>query len=266
MSVLTTRVVHSDGAGTAQMAALRAGEIGAVRAWTRTTDTEGPGTRLVLRLAGCPLRCQYCHEPDGWLMRDGVLHTIDSVLARVVRDAPALKAAGGGLTVAGGEPLLQPAFVAMVLRGAKAEGLHTVLDTTGYLGRRATDALLDDVDLVLLDLKAGLPEVHRAVTGRDLAPTLELGRRLAARGTPIWARFVVVPGLTDSWANVAAVGEHLAAIGTVERVEVRPFEQSGRDVWHSLGKDYRLELTEPPDLETLDRVRSQLQACGLTVV
>ncbi|MDO8107903.1 pyruvate formate-lyase-activating protein [Isoptericola sp. b441] len=265
MSILSERSTCCEDGQATQMAALRAGEIGSVHSWDRSTDADGPGTRLVLRLSGCPLRCQYCHGPDAWLMRDGALHTVDSALARIERDAPVLVAGGGGLTVSGGEPLLQPSFVARVLRGAKEIGVHTVLDTSGYLGRRAGDGLLDDTDLVILDVKSGLPDVYRAVTGRDLAPTLEFARRLADRRTRLWARFVVVPGLTDAWDNVAAVGEHLAALGNVERVEVVAFEQSGREVWHSIGADYRLELTMEPDEELLARVRSQLRASGLAV-
>lgn len=265
MNVLAPSRCCEDGRGT-QIAALRSGEIGAVHSWRRSTGVDGPGTRLVLRLAGCPLRCQYCHGPDSWLMRDGSLHTVDAAVARIVRDAPLLRAGGGGVTISGGEPLLQSAFVAAVLERCHEEGIHTALDTSGYLGRRADEHLLAQVDLVLLDLKSGLPDVYREVTGRDLAPTLEFARRLSARGTAIWARFVVVPGLTDGWDNVAAVAEHLAALGTLERVEVVPFEQSGRETWHSLGKTYRLEVTEPPDDALLERVTQQLLASGLPVV
>ncbi len=256
---------YSEDRRSSQMTALRHGEIGAVHDWHRSTDVDGPGTRLVLRLAGCPLRCQYCHGPDSWLMRDGTLHTADAAVARIVREAPMLRAAGGGVTLSGGEPLLQNAFVAEVLRRCHDEGIHTVLDTSGYLGRRADDALLDHVDLVLLDVKSGLPEVYREVTGRDLAPTLEFARRLSDRGTALWARFVVVPGLTDGWDNVAAVAEHLAEIRTLQRLEVVPFEQSGRATWHHLGKQYRLEMTEPPDETLLERVRMQFRASGLPV-
>lgn len=253
-----------DGRAT-QIAALRSGEIGAVHAWRRTTDADGPGTRLVLRMSGCPLRCQYCHGPDSWRLRDGTLHTVDAVVARILRDAPVLRAGGGGVTLSGGEPLLQSSFVAEVLRRCHEEGVHTVLDTSGYLGRRADDALLDNVDLVLLDVKSGLPEVYRAVTGRDLAPTLEFARRLSERGTAMWVRFVVVPGLTDGWDNVAAVAAHLQTLSTVQNVEVIPFEQSGRETWHTLGKAYRLEMTEPPDEQLMDRVRTQFRGAGLPV-
>lgn len=266
MSVLTAdHAVHADDPRAVRMAAVRAGEVGSVHSWDTTTDEDGPGLRLVLRLAGCPLRCQYCYGPDAWLMRDGVLHTIDTVMARILREASSLKAAGGGITLSGGEPLLQPAFVAQVLRAAREEGLHTALDTSGYLGRRLTDDMIGDLDLAIVDLKSGLSATYREVTGRDMAPTLELGRRLGDRGVPVWARFVVVPGLTDEWHNVEAVADHLAQWPSVARVDVVPFDQRGQGTWHALGREYKLEMTGPPDLELLERVRGQFSSRGLTV-
>jgi pyruvate formate lyase activating enzyme len=164
---------------------------------------------------------------------------------------------------------MQPAFAARVLRGATELGVHTTLDTSGFLGAHATDAMLDDTDLVLLDVKSGDPETYRRVTGRDLEPTLVFGRRLAAHGTRVWLRFVLVPGLTDAVDNVEKVAEYAAELerirpGTVERVEVLPFHQMGRDKWHALGRTYELEDTEPPSAELTERVRGQFRAHGLT--
>ncbi len=263
MSVLSERTPCCEDSRGSQMRAMQAGEIGSVHSWERTTDIDGPGMRLVLRVAGNPLRCPYCQRPDAWLMRDGSIHTIDAVLARIERDAPMLSASGGGFTISGGDPLLQPEFTAAVLHGARQLGVHTALDTSGHLGRRATEAMLDDTDLVLLDVKSGLPEVYRSVTGRDQAPALEFARRLSERGTAIWARFVVVPGLTDAWDNVAAVAAMLAGLKTVQRLEVIPFDQSAREVWHAQGTEYALELTQAPDDQLMNRVRSQLEAANL---
>ena len=181
-----------------------------MHSWELVTAVDGPGTRLTVFLAGCPLRCLYCHNPDTWEMRRGEPVTADELLGRVARYRGVFAATGGGLTLSGGEPLMQPAFVRRVLHGAHAMGVHTALDTSGFLGAQCTDAMLDDVDLVLLDVKSGDPDTYRRVTGRDLAPTLEFGRRLAASGTEIWVRYVLVPGLTDDPANVAAAADHVA--------------------------------------------------------
>ncbi|TDC47159.1 radical SAM protein [Micromonospora sp. KC207] len=157
---------------------------------------QGPGTRFVVLLAGCPLRCRFCHSPDTWYRRSGRHRTVDELMARAERYRRLIPVAGGGVTISGGEPLLQPRFTGEVLRCCHALGLHTALDTSGFLGARADDALLDATDLVLLDVKSRNPATYRRVTRTgEIGPTLRLGRRLAARGTPIWVRFVLVPGL-----------------------------------------------------------------------
>jgi pyruvate formate lyase activating enzyme len=258
---------HRDEARDARLTAVREGTLGSVHSWELVTAVDGPGTRLTYFLSGCALRCLYCQNPDTWRLPDGVPTTIDHVKARISRYAPVLRATHGGLTVSGGEPLLQTAFLGRMLAHAKEIGLHTAVDTSGFLGARASDALLDDVDLVLLDVKSGLPETYRMVTGRDLAPTLAFGRRLADRGTKIWIRYVLVPDLTDAVDNVDAVADYVAELavhGVVERVEVLPFHQMGRDKWHQLGISYPLEDTVPPSLELVERVRGQFRARGLT--
>lgn len=262
---------HDDPARDARLAAVREGRLGSVHSWELVTAVDGPGTRLTYFLAGCALRCLYCQNPDTWRLPDGVPTTLEEVKARIFRYAPVLRATHGGLTVSGGEPLLQNAFLGRMLSYAKELGLHTAVDTSGFLGARASDALLDKTDLVLLDVKSGLPETYRMVTGRDLAPTLAFGRRLADRGTAIWIRYVLVPHLTDAVENVDAVADYVAELqqrgpgGVVERVEVLPFHQMGRDKWHQLGITYPLEDTEPPSAELTERVRAQFRARGLTV-
>ena len=156
---------------------------GSVHSWELVTAVDGPGTRLTVFLAGCPLQCLYCHNPDTMQMRRGTDVTADEILARVARYRTVFAATGGGLTISGGEPLMQPAFVARLLRGAKAMGVHTTVDTSGFLGSQCTDAMLADIDLVLLDIKSGLPDTYRRVTGRALQPTLDFGRRLRESGT-----------------------------------------------------------------------------------
>ncbi|GIG29963.1 pyruvate formate-lyase-activating protein [Cellulomonas marina] len=248
----------------ARMTAVRSGALGSVHSWELVTAVDGPGTRMTIFLAGCPLRCLYCHNPDTMEMRRGTDVEVDDLLRRLSRYRGIFRATGGGLTISGGEPLMQPAFVARLLRGAKAMGIHTTMDTSGYLGAHATDAVLDDLDLVLLDIKSGDEETYQRVTGRQLAPTLAFGQRLAERGVAVWVRFVLVPGLTDDEANVERVAAHAADIGTVERVEVLPFHQMGRDKWDALGMRYELEGTPPPSPELVERVRGQFRAHGLT--
>jgi pyruvate formate lyase activating enzyme len=236
-----------------------------VHSWELVTAVDGPGTRLTVFLAGCPLRCQYCHNPDTWTMRNGVSTPLLNIVSRVSRYRDVFAATGGGVTLSGGEPLMQPAFVKRVFRACRELGIHTALDTSGFLGRKVDDELLDVTDLVLLDVKSGLPDTYRTVTGRDLAPTLEFGDRLADRGVPVWVRFVLVPGLTDAVANVDAVAEIVARWSNVERVEVLPFHQMGEQKWEQLGIEYPLKGRATPSAALLTRVRAQFAARGLTV-
>lgn len=255
----------SDAERTEKLAQMRAGELGSLHSWELVTAVDGPGTRLTTFLSGCPLRCLYCHNPDTMQMRRGEPVLADELLRRVARYARVFQVTGGGLTISGGEPLMQPAFVARLLHGAKELGVHTAIDTSGYLGAHCSDQMLDDIDLVLLDVKSGIPETYRKVTGRDLQPTLDFGRRVADSGTEIWVRFVLVPGLTDAEENVEAVADYVATLSTVSRVEVLPFHQMGQDKWASLGMDYQLEGTRAPSPELVERVRGQFRARGLTV-
>jgi pyruvate formate lyase activating enzyme len=209
----------------------------------------------VVFLSGCPLRCQYCHNPDTWHMHDGHGEKAEALVADLGRYAGFLKRTGGGLTLSGGEPLVQPAFCRSLFRGAKDLGLHTALDTSGFLGAQADTALLADIDLVLLDIKAFNPDTYHALTGGALAPTLAFAERLAALGKPVWLRYVLVPGLTDDQAEITALGAYAAALGNVERVDVLPYHDLGAHKWALLNKTYRLADTSPPTEAETQRVR-----------
>jgi pyruvate formate lyase activating enzyme len=175
-----------------------------------------------------------------------------------------LKAMSGGLTISGGEPLMQDRFVLKLFAAAKKMGVHTALDSNGYLGERISDAELESIDLVLLDLKAWDEERHRHLTGREPGPTREFARRLAAHRRPIWVRFVLVPGLTDDPGEIAKIADFAASLRNVERVDVLPFHQMGRFKWKKLGIPYRLDDVEPPTAEAVERALGAFRAAGLT--
>ncbi len=238
----------------------------ALHSFDISTGVDGPGTRFVAFLAGCPLRCLYCHSPDTWYRRSGTPTSADELVTEIRRYERFIKVAGGGVTLSGGEPLQQPDFVREVFTRCQEMRLHTALDTSGFLGERADDALLDTTDLVLLDIKSGDPGIYRRVTrtGR-LAPTVRFAHRLAERGIPIWVRFVLVPGVTDDPANVDAVAGIVADLPTVERVEVLPFHRLATAKYAALGLEYPLPDTEAPGTELLDRVREQFRGNGLVV-
>ena len=245
------------------MMGLRTGEVGMIHSWELVTAVDGPGTRMTTFLSGCPLRCLYCHNPDTMKMRAGTPVRAKDLLARIKRYRGVFKATKGGITLSGGEVLMQPAFAGKILRGAKEMGIHTALDTSGFLGANASDELLADVDLVLLDVKSGDPETYKRVTGRELAPTLAFGRRLNELGIETWLRFVQVPDLTDFDENIEPIVEYAAGLDCVSRVEILPFHQMGRDKWAEIGMKYELDDTEPPTPERTAHVRAMFAAKGI---
>ncbi|KJK17261.1 pyruvate formate lyase-activating protein [Burkholderiaceae bacterium 16] len=238
------------------------GKFGYVHSLETGSMVDGPGVRATLFLAGCMLRCQYCHNPDTWHLKRGTRVTADAAIARLCDFAPALHAMSGGLTLSGGEPLVQIGFSRRIFAAAKQLGLHTALDTSGFLGARADDAYLNHVDLVLLDIKSGDPALYRRLTGVDIAPTLRFAERLAALGKPVWVRYVLVPGLTDEPAHVRALARLVAPMRNVEWVEVLPFHQMGAFKWRALGLDYPLEETHPCTAELAAQVIAQFRDEG----
>lgn len=248
------------------MQARRSGDVALVHSWELVTAVDGPGTRMTMFMSGCPLRCQYCHNPDTMEMKVGTLERIEDVVKRIKRYKPIFKASGGGLTISGGEPLFQIAFARRVLKEVHDAGIHTAIDTSGYLGARLRDEDLDNIDLVLLDVKSGDEETYKKVTRRELQPTIDFGDRLNAIGKPVWIRFVVVPGLTDGPENVANVAKIVSCWkSNVERVEVLPFHNMGADKWHELGYPYALEDTKPPKPEDVEKIREVFRKEGFVV-
>lgn len=242
---------------------ISAHDSGSIHSWDLVTAQDGPGTRLTVFMAGCGMRCQFCHNPDTWRMRDGKRHTVDEVMDKVKRYEQVLKVTGGGVTISGGEPLLQAGFVTEVFRRCKELNLHTALDTAGLLGARLSDDDLNAIDLVLLDIKSGIPETYKRVTGRPLQPTLDFARRLSDLGKTMWIRFVLVPGLTDAPENVEAIAEFVETLDGVARVEVLPFHQMGKDKWAATGEPYLLRDNRTPTAGEVAEVRAQFEAHGI---
>ncbi len=241
----------------------RTGEVGMVHSWELVTAVDGPGTRMTTFLAGCPLRCLYCHNPDTFNARGGVPVLASDLLAQIRRYRGIFAATGGGITFSGGEALAQPAFVRTVAQEAHELGVHVTLDTSGFLGRNCDDELLANLDLVLLDVKAGDEPTYHRVTGGRLAPTLDFGRRVAAAGVELWIRYVLVPGLTDSRATIARVADYAASLATTSRVEVLGFHQLGRDKWAELGLTYQLADNPTPSAAELSAARDIFSSRGL---
>jgi pyruvate formate lyase activating enzyme len=237
--------------------------MGFLHSFTTGSTVDGPGVRVVAWTTGCMWRCRYCHNPDTWPMRNGFPVSVAQATDEIRKYRQGLKVMHGGVTISGGEPLMQHRFVLKVLGAAKAMGIHTTIETNGFFGDRLADSDLATIDLVMLGLKMWDPDGHRELTGRENAPTLAFARRLAAAKRPVWGRFVLVPNLTDDLDDVKKIAEFAAGLGNVERVEVLPFHQLGRFKWKELGIKYPLDKTDPPSLELTDRVCRTFREAGV---
>jgi pyruvate formate lyase activating enzyme len=257
--------IESDAAANDTLAGNLEDASGYIHSYETMGTADGPGMRFVLFLTGCPLRCQYCHNPDTWHLKNGRRVAVDDVMAEIGKYADFLVDSDGGVTISGGEPLFQARFLASILRRCKKMGLHTALDTSGFLGRQVTDTMLADTDLVLLDIKSSIPKLYQALTGVAIEPTLEFARRLAVDGTPIWARYVLVPGLTDDPANIEGVAAFLSDLTNLERLEILPFHKMGEHKWEAMRLEYRLKNTVPPGKALMQRVQEQFRQKNIPV-
>ncbi len=239
---------------------------GFVHSYFPGSSVDGPGVRFVLWLSGCAFRCQYCHNPDTWHLHHGKEMSIAEVLDVLRPYEPFLNGAHGGVTISGGEPLIQPDFVRSLVDAFHGEGFHVALDTNGFYGSKLSDSDWQKIDLTLLDIKSFDPAIHLEAVEQPVAPVLATAQRLADLSRPAWIRFVLVPGLTDQPHNVEGLADFVATLGNVERVEVLPFHQMGAFKWKELGLEYRLANTQPPTSESVAWVQETFRSRGLEAV
>lgn len=218
---------------------------------------DGPGIRFVTFLQGCPLRCQYCHNPDTWDAHRAVKYeyTPQELLDEVLKYKNFIKS--GGVTLTGGEPLMQPDFAREYFRLCKEAGLHTALDTSGAIYNEKTLAVLDYTDLVLLDIKALDADRCRKVCGSDGRNALLLLDELQRRGIAVWLRHVVVPGLTDDDAALDALVDFLRPYTVIQKIEWLPYHTMGVFKYEELGLDYPLKGIEPLSAERIREIRER---------
>jgi pyruvate formate lyase activating enzyme len=245
-------------------AALATGDMGFLHSFTTGSTVDGPGVRVVAWTAGCMWRCQYCHNPDTWTMSNGMLVPVERAADEVRKYRHGLRVMSGGFTLSGGEPLMQHRFAVRLFTAIRAMGIHTAVETNGHYGDKLSDAELEAIDLVLLDIKAWDSEPHCRLTGMTNSATRAFAERLAANKRPMWVRFVLVPDLTDDFDDIKRIASFAAKLGNVQHVDVLPFHQLGRYKWKELGIPYQLEQTKPPTPEAVENVCRLFRAEGLT--
>jgi pyruvate formate lyase activating enzyme len=245
--------------------ALATGDMGFLHSFTTGSAIDGPGVRIVGWTTGCHWRCRYCHNPDTWTMTNGIPVTLTRATEELRKYRHGLKIMSGGFTLSGGEPLLQDRFVVKLFTATKAMGIHTALNSNGGLHKRLTDDELQQIDLVIMDIKTWDPERHRDLTGMDNTETLDFARRLANHRRALWLRFVLIPRLTDRDDDIDQIVKFAAGLGNVERVDVLPFHQMGRFKWKELKLNYTLNDVLPPTPEGVEHVCGIFRAEGLRV-
>lgn len=222
---------------------------------------DGKGIRYVLFLAGCSLGCAFCHNPDSWARGDKTI-TVEEVMADVEQYRSFYESSGGGITVSGGEPLLQPAFVAALFAACHKAKIHTTVDTAGFYRQEALDAVLAHTDHVLFSLKAVDTKIHQYLTKADNTQILE-NLQYIAKHKPISLRYVVVPGMNDTEKEISALATLLKKIGGEVKVELLGYHTMGVYKWKELGMEYKLSDLKPASKEDVQKVRVALENAGI---
>lgn len=227
-------------------------------------SADGPGVRYIVFLSGCAMRCQFCHNPDTWKMADGQEMEIDDIMAKALRCKPYWNN-GGGITVSGGEPLLQIDFLIEFFKRCKEEGVNTCIDTCGqpYTTEEPFYSkfmeLMEYTDLVMLDIKHIDPEEHKKLTKCPNENILAMARKLSDMGKPMWIRHVLVPERSDYDEFLERTSEFIETLKTVERIDVLPYHTLGVHKWEKLGIPYELEGIQTPSKERVENARRILK-------
>ena len=236
---------------------------GKIHSFETFGSVDGPGVRFIVFLSGCNFRCKYCHNPDTWARPAALEMSADEVLKKALRYRE-YWGKDGGITVSGGEPLLQLEFLTELFEKTKAQGVSTCVDTAGgpftreepWLG--AFRRLMDVTDLVMLDIKHINPGAHRELTGQDNANVLDCARFLSEIDKSVWIRHVLVPGVTDDDFSLDELSKFLKQLKNIKKIEVLPYHTFGVEKWKTLGIPYQLEGVEPPQKANIERAQAIL--------
>lgn len=241
--------------------------LGSIHSVESFGSADGPGVRYIIFLKGCQMRCKYCHNPDTWAGKNVEKQTADEVLEKALRYRN-YWGKNGGITVSGGEALLQLDFLIDLFKKAKLQNVHTTIDTSGSPFTREEpffskfNELMKYTDLFMLDIKHIDDEAHKELTGKTNVNILDMAKYLSDNGKAMWIRQVLVPGITDSDEQLTKLKEFIDTLKTVERVEVLPYHTLGVFKWEQLGLPYGLKDVEPPTKEQVDRAKEILGIAG----
>ena len=239
--------------------------IGHIHSTESFGAADGPGVRFIVFMQGCHMRCRYCHNPDTWKMDGGDEVTADEILKRALRFKP-YWGKDGGITISGGEPLLQIDFVIELFKKAKELGINTCIDTAGNPFTKEEpffskfEELMKYTDLLLLDLKEINPARHKDLTGFDYSNIIDMAKYLSEINKPVWIRHVLVPEHSDFDEDLDALGDFIDTLSNVDRVEILPYHTLGKFKWENLGIPYTLESISPPSAERIENAKQRIHA------
>ena len=229
---------------------------------------DGPGIRFIAFMQGCLMRCQYCHNRDTWDLHEGREVEVDELMEQIISYRPFLESSGGGVTASGGEAILQAEFVSELFKACKTQGIHTCLDTNGFVRKYTPviDELLDNTDLVLLDIKHIDDDKHIELTKVSNHRTLQVAQYLQQKQQKTWIRYVVVGGFTDDIDSAKKLAEFIKPMSNVEKVELLPYHELGKHKWEAMGEEYELNNISPPSRATMDQIKQVFLDAGINAV
>lgn len=238
--------------------------IGNIHSFESFGTQDGPGIRFVFFMQGCPLRCLYCHNPDTWQIRNRVQEiTVSEAFYEIKKVKGFIKT--GGVTISGGEPLLQADFILELFKLCKQENIHTCIDTSGYILNDKVKMALEYTDLVLLDIKHIDPDRYKKLTSKELKPTLDFLSYLSETNKPVWLRYVLVPTISDNVDDLKSWAKYVSQYKNVERVEILPFHQMGKSKWKQIGREYTLSNLATPTSEEIEKAKAIFEEYNLKI-
>ena len=238
--------------------------IGKIHSFESFGTVDGPGVRFVVFLQGCVLRCKYCHNPDSWGLNDNKKsQTPQELIKEVLKYKSFIQK--GGVTITGGEPLLQAEFVYEFFKLCKEEGLHTAIDTSGFIFNDAVKKSLEVTDLVLLDIKSINPITYKSLVGVELENTLKMAQYLSSIKKPMWVRHVLIDGWTDNDKDLTELADFLTTLDNIDKVEILPYHRLGEFKWEQLGMDYEFKDMLPPSDERVQNAKNIFKEKGIAL-
>ena len=225
---------------------------------------DGPGIRYVVFMQGCPLRCLFCHNPDSWKLKDGKKMSVKELITDIKKYTNYIKS--GGVTISGGEPLMQPKFTLKLIKAIKKLGINVAIDTAGSLPLKVSKKILQEVDLVLLDIKGLDDELNLKLTGAHNYNTLQTLEYCQQINKDVWIRQVVVPGYTLSDEYLTKLAEFLSKYKCVKNVDLLPFHKFGEFKWKTLNLDYKLYNTKEPTKDEIKRAKEIFKKFNLPIL